>query len=222
MAKSPPPLRRMVRLCVSRPACRASGGPQNVKAVDPCAVTYDVALYGCKRTGTAAAYELEIQIPAVSRAEHFHHLARRSSLHELGRGPRSRTPRCRPVVPPVRSGPGAASDRAAAARAQPTCESIKISSHCGCHRTVVVASTPRLRVRACVPRRASGVPGRRSMQRLQPRRYCRTADAPFDYILTTAAYAPESAATRLRSLLGSRGAPCPASRSPQPSRSWPF
>ena len=151
MAKSPPPLRRMVRLCVSRPACRASGGPQNVKAVDPCAVTYDVALYGCKRTGTAAAYELEIQIPAVSRAEHFHHLARRSSLHELGRGPRSRTPRCRPVVPPVRSGPGAASDRAAAARAQPKCESIKISSHCGCHRTVVVASTAtvaRARVRA--------------------------------------------------------------------------
>jgi hypothetical protein len=149
VAKSPPPLRRMVRLCVSRPACRASGGPQNVKAVDPCAVTYDVALYGCKRTGTAAAYELEIQIPAVSRAEHFHHLARRSSLHELGRRSPGRGGE-RERVRPGRSSIGR-SDRAAAARAQPKCESIKISSHCGCHRTVVVASTAtvaRARVRA--------------------------------------------------------------------------
>ena len=138
------------------------GGPQNVKAVDPCAVTYDVALYGCKRTGTAAAYELEIQIPAVSRAEHFHHLARRSSLHELGRRSPGRGGSASERVRPGRSSIGR-SDRAAAARAQPKCESIKISSHCGCHRTVVVASTAtvaRARVRAATrlwsPRSAVG------------------------------------------------------------------
>ena len=160
MAKSPPPLRRMVRLCVSRPACRASGGPQNVKAVDPCAVTYDVALYGCKRTGTAAAYELEIQIPAVSRAEHFHHLARRSSLHELGRRSPGRGGRSASASAPG----GRASGGLTAPRRRELSQNVRASKY---HRTVVVTALwlsparPRLRVRACVPRRASGVPGRR-------------------------------------------------------------